>query len=88
MLIYCASPDKVLTREVLAKDVWRETNRASPLDNVIDVHVGHLRRKIEEDHTIMLIHTVRGVGFILREDAATALLELERATGTLEVFVC
>jgi two-component system copper resistance phosphate regulon response regulator CusR len=61
-------PGQVVTREMLARDVWRETNRASPLDNVIDVHVGHLRRKIDEGHARKLIHTVRGVGFTLQEE--------------------
>jgi len=61
-------PGQVVTREMLAKDVWRETNRASPLDNVIDVHVGHLRRKIDDGYARKLIHTVRGVGFTLREE--------------------
>jgi hypothetical protein len=37
----------VVTREMLAKDVWRETKRATPLDNVIDVHIAHLRRKVD-----------------------------------------
>ncbi len=59
---------QTVTRQMLAKDVWRETNRATPLDNVIDVHVAHLRRKIDEGHRIKLIHTVRGVGFVLREE--------------------
>jgi|GEM_PF-3131162 len=51
---------------MLAKDVWRETNRATPLDNVIDVHGAHLRRKVDEVHAVKLIQTVRGVGFVLR----------------------
>jgi two-component system copper resistance phosphate regulon response regulator CusR len=62
-------PGQVVTREMLARDVWRETNRASPLDNVIDVHVGHLRRKIDEGRARKMIHTVRGLGFALREEA-------------------
>ena len=61
-------PGQVVTREMLAKDVWRETNRASPLDNVIDVHVGHLRRKIDGGRAYKLIHTVRGVGVTLRQE--------------------
>jgi two-component system copper resistance phosphate regulon response regulator CusR len=47
--------------------VWKETSRTTPLDNVIDVHIARLRRKIDADFTVKLIHTVRGVGFILRE---------------------
>ncbi len=60
-------PGQVVSREMLAQDVWRETNRLTPLDNVIDVHVAHLRRKIDGDHSVKLIQTVRGLGFTLRE---------------------
>jgi len=59
---------QVVTREMLARDVWHEANRITPLDNVIDVHVAHLRRKVDESHPLKLIHTVRGVGFVLREE--------------------
>jgi len=61
-------PGQVVTREMLAKDVWRETKRVTPLDNVIDVHVGHLRRKVDQGRQTTLIQTVRGVGFVLREE--------------------
>jgi two-component system copper resistance phosphate regulon response regulator CusR len=59
---------QTVTRRMLAVDVWREPNRVTPLDNVIDVHVAHLRRKIDEGQKVQLIHTVRGVGFLLREE--------------------
>jgi DNA-binding response OmpR family regulator len=55
---------------MLARDVWKETNRLTPLDNVIDVHVAHLRRKVDGEQAVKLIHTVRGVGFVLREGGA------------------
>jgi two-component system, OmpR family, copper resistance phosphate regulon response regulator CusR len=61
-------PGQPVTREMLAKDVWRETKRATPLDNVIDVHVAHLRRKVDGGRETTLIQTVRGVGFVLREE--------------------
>jgi DNA-binding response OmpR family regulator len=57
----------VVTREMLAREVWKETERATPLDNVIDVHIGRLRKKIDEPFPKKLLHTVRGVGFILSE---------------------
>jgi two-component system, OmpR family, copper resistance phosphate regulon response regulator CusR len=57
---------QTITRQMLAKDIWRETHRVTPLDNVIDVHIAHLRRKIDEGHRSKLLHTVRGVGFVLR----------------------
>jgi len=73
LLAYLArQPNQVVTREMLAKDVWRETNRATPLDNVIDVHVAHLRRKVDEGHPVKLIQTVRGVGFVLRAEGAAS----------------
>ena len=58
---------QVVSRESLARDVWKETSRTTPLDNAIDVHVARLRRKIDADQATKLIHTVRGVGFMLRE---------------------
>ncbi len=58
---------QVVSRETLAKDVWRETARTTSLDNVIDVHIARLRRKVDHDHQVKLIHTVRGVGFMIRE---------------------
>jgi two-component system, OmpR family, copper resistance phosphate regulon response regulator CusR len=60
---------RVVSREMLARDVWQETSRYTPLDNVIDVHVAHLRRKLDEPFKKRLLHTVRGVGFVLREEA-------------------
>jgi DNA-binding response OmpR family regulator len=58
----------LVSREMLARDVWKEPSRATPLDNVIDVHITRLRKKVDQDFPVKLIHTVRGVGFILRED--------------------
>ena len=58
---------QVVSRETLARDVWKETARTTPLDNVIDVHIARLRRKIDLEQTMKLIHTVRGVGFMVRE---------------------
>jgi DNA-binding response OmpR family regulator len=58
----------VVSREMLARDVWKETARATPIDNVIDVHIARLRRKIDDGFDRKLLHTVRGVGFALREE--------------------
>jgi len=58
---------QVVSREMLAREVWKET-RATPIDNVIDVHINRLRRKVDEPFNPKLIHTVRGVGFVLREE--------------------
>ena len=61
--------NRVVSREMLARDIWKDTARQTPLDNVIDVHITHLRRKIDEGFKTKLIHTVRGLGFVLREEA-------------------
>ncbi|EKE16678.1 MAG: Two component transcriptional regulator, winged helix family [uncultured bacterium] len=60
---------QIVSREMLAQDVWREVRRATPLDNVIDVHIARLRKKVDGDTALKLIHTLRGVGFVLREEA-------------------
>ncbi|HZM60088.1 MAG TPA: response regulator transcription factor [Vicinamibacterales bacterium] len=59
---------QVVSRESLARDVWREPTRSTSLDNVIDVHIARLRRKIDLDDTSSMIQTVRGVGFMLRDE--------------------
>lgn len=61
--------DQAVSREMLARDIWREVRRATPLDNVIDVHIARLRKKVDGDAALKLIHTLRGVGFILSEEA-------------------
>jgi DNA-binding response OmpR family regulator len=60
---------RVVSREMLARDVWKETARATPLDNVIDVHIARLRKKVDEASQVKLIQTVRGVGFVVKEPA-------------------
>ena len=61
---------RVVSREMLARDVWKESGRGTPLDNVIDVHIARLRRKVDDPFETKLLHTVRGVGFIAREGPA------------------
>jgi two-component system copper resistance phosphate regulon response regulator CusR len=58
----------VISREMLARDVWKTTVRYTSLDNVIDVHIGRIRRKIDDPFALKLLHTVRGVGFIVRSE--------------------
>jgi len=60
---------KVVSREMLSRDVWKETSRHTPLDNVIDVHIARLRRKIDQQFKTKLLQTVRGVGFSLRPES-------------------
>lgn len=57
-----------VTREMIAADVWKE--KTASMTNVIDVYINALRRKIERPEWPPLIHTVRGVGYVIRSAAA------------------
>ncbi len=67
LLYLMRAEGQVVTRTMLAQELWRETNRSTPLDNVIDVHLARLRRKVDDGRSLRLIHTVRGVGFLCSE---------------------
>jgi DNA-binding response OmpR family regulator len=57
--------NQVVTRDMLGREVWKEPNHA--LTNVIDAYISLLRRKVERPGHRPLIHTVRGMGYSLRE---------------------
>jgi two-component system copper resistance phosphate regulon response regulator CusR len=57
----------VVPRELLVREVWKESGRTESLDNVIDVHVARLRKKLDDPFPVKLLHTVRGLGFHLEE---------------------
>jgi DNA-binding response OmpR family regulator len=68
LLVYLlAAEGRVVTREMLARDVWKVRSWTLSMDNVIDVHISRLREKIDRNHPVKLLHTVRGVGFALKE---------------------
>jgi two-component system, OmpR family, response regulator len=56
--------DQMLTRAMLLEDVWNY--KFIPQTNLVDVHMGRLRRKVDEANEPPMIHNVRGAGFILR----------------------
>jgi two-component system response regulator MprA len=65
LALFLDNPGTVLARERLLTEAW---GFQSPVEtNAIDVYVGYLRRKLEEGGEPRLIHTVRGVGYVLRE---------------------
>lgn len=59
--------NQAVSREMLVKDVWHETSRFTPIDNVINVQMTRLRRKIDDPFPVKLLHTLHGIGFTLRE---------------------
>jgi len=67
LLLLCRRSGEVLTRTYIAEQVW-DMNFDSET-NVIDVHIRRLRQKVDEPFASPLIHTVRGVGYVLEERA-------------------
>ena len=68
LLLYLAqNRGWTVSREMLAKDVWQENSRFTPLDNVIDVQMARLRKKLDDPFEVKLLQTIRGLGFSLRE---------------------
>ena len=57
--------ERVVRRTELLEKVW--DLHFDPMSNVVDVHVGHLRRKLRESGDDPLVHTVRGVGYIFQK---------------------
>jgi two-component system response regulator MprA len=64
LLVFMRHPRQVLTREQLLRLVWGYER--PPDTNVLDVHVGHLRQKLEAGGEPRLLHTIRGIGYVLR----------------------
>jgi heavy metal response regulator len=65
---FMRNPDRVLTRTMISEHVW--DYHFDSLTNVIDVYVNYLRKKIDKDFEPKLIHTIRGVGYILSTNRA------------------
>jgi DNA-binding response OmpR family regulator len=56
-----------VTREMIGREVWKDPDGMCMWTNVIDVYVNSLRRKLEKPGQLQLIHTIRGVGYALRD---------------------
>jgi DNA-binding response OmpR family regulator len=63
-------PEEVVRRTTLLEKVWEM--HFDPESNVVDVHVGNLRRKLTAAAGASLLHSIRGVGIVLRQDGADA----------------
>jgi heavy metal response regulator len=60
------NPARVLSRTVIAEHVWDQSFDSET--NVVDVYINHLRNKVDSEPKKRLIHTVRGVGYVLKEE--------------------
>jgi DNA-binding response OmpR family regulator len=65
--LFLRHPGQVLTREVIFDRIWGYDFGGE--SNVLEVYIRYLRQKLESDGAPRLIHTVRGIGYVLREDA-------------------
>jgi two-component system response regulator MprA len=63
--LFLRNPRRVLTRPYISTEVWGFN--FGPMSNSLNVYIGYLRRKTEAAGESRLIHTVRGVGYVLRE---------------------
>lgn len=63
---FMRNPNQTLTRTMIAEHVWDYT--FDSFTNIIDVYVNYLRKKIDRDFEKKLIHTVRGIGYVLKEE--------------------
>lgn len=68
LLFLARNLSQPVSREMIAREVWDITSRAVPFDNIIDVHISNLRKKIDANREYKLIHTIRGVGFAMGEE--------------------
>jgi DNA-binding response OmpR family regulator len=59
---------QIVTREMLEREVWKQPRRYTSLDNVIDVQMMRLRKKVDGERQPRLIQTLRGVGYRLGEE--------------------
>ncbi|MBN1489683.1 MAG: heavy metal response regulator transcription factor [Phycisphaerae bacterium] len=59
---------QVLSRTMILENVW--DMNYDPMTNVVDVHINRLRKKVDRGFDFPLIHTIRGVGYVLREEGA------------------
>jgi two-component system response regulator MprA len=65
--LFVRHPRQVLTRARLLRDIWGFD--FDPGSNILEVYVGYLRRKLEQDGAPRVLHTVRGVGYVLKPTA-------------------
>jgi len=59
--------EQTVSREMFTRDIWQQPSRDSTVDNLIDVHIARLRKRIDEPFPRKLLKTIRGVGFTLTE---------------------
>lgn len=57
--------DRIVTRQAIAESVWKDQAHAVTMENIINVHLSHLRRKVDGEGQRKLIHTIRGHGICL-----------------------
>ncbi|HEX9039152.1 MAG TPA: response regulator transcription factor [Ktedonobacterales bacterium] len=70
LALFMRRPRQVLTRDVIMERVWKYDFDGE--SNVLEVYIGYLRAKLEQDNEPRLIQTIRGAGYVLREKSESA----------------
>jgi two-component system copper resistance phosphate regulon response regulator CusR len=70
-----SSPCRVFSRTMILEHVWDQSFEG--VTNIVDVYVRHLRRKVDDSFPVKLIHTVRGVGYCVRESESASAPDLQ-----------
>ena len=64
LLLFIQSPERLVTRTTILERVW--DMNFDPGTNILDVHMSHLRKKLDDGHKIKMLQTVRGIGYMLK----------------------
>ncbi len=70
---FMTNPNQVLTREMIIARIWESSPEIET--RVVDVYVGYLRKKVDADESVKLLHSVRGFGYMLKEKEQAPALE-------------
>jgi DNA-binding response OmpR family regulator len=64
--LFMKNPGRVLSRTIILENVW--DSNFDPYTNIVDVYVNYLRNKIDKGHDAKLVHTLIGMGYVLKEE--------------------
>lgn len=67
LALLASNADRIVPKDTLMKLVWRVSSRATPIDNLLAVHIARLRKELDTAGAPTLLHTVRGMGYALSE---------------------
>jgi two-component system, OmpR family, copper resistance phosphate regulon response regulator CusR len=67
LVLLASNAHRILDKDTLMKSVWRVSARATPIDNLLAVHIARLRKELDAPRACALLHTIRGIGYVLTD---------------------